>query len=115
MIEQYDGIELPWGKVNGTLVVSENIADNGGMAVTLEIMKHMPNASYKEYFINWARIWCMKARENILKLLLQVDVHSPAVLRANMTPRNFQEWYDTFGVTKDDRMYIEPNKRIIIW
>ena len=54
MIKQFDGIELPWGKVNGAFIVSENIADNGGMAVTLDIMKRMENASYEEYFVNWA-------------------------------------------------------------
>ena len=51
MIKQFDGIELPWGKVNGTLVVSENIADNGGMAVTLAIMKDTKGANYEEYFM----------------------------------------------------------------
>ncbi len=115
MIKQFDGIELEWGKVNGSLVVSENIADNGGMAVTLEIMSKMPNADYKGYFYNWARVWCLKARPEYLQLLLSVDVHSPAYLRANITPRNFTEWYDTFNVKKSDGMYIAPNKRIIIW
>ena len=33
-------------------IVSENMADNGGVAVTLHIMKNMPNASYEEYFKN---------------------------------------------------------------
>ncbi|MCR5741034.1 MAG: M13 family peptidase [Gammaproteobacteria bacterium] len=115
MIKEFDGIELPWGKVNGSFIVSENIADNGGMAVTLDIMSTTPNVSYKEYFMNWARVWCMKAREEYLKLLIQVDVHAPAILRANMQPRNFSEWYDTFNVTKKDKMYIEPKKRVVIW
>ena len=115
MIKQFDGIELPWGKVNGSFIVSENIADNGGMAVTLDIMKRMENASYEEYFVNWAKVWCMKAKEEYLKLLLAVDVHGPNVLRANMPPRNFEEWYKTFNVTAKDKMFIVPNKRVVIW
>ena len=115
MIKQFDGIELPWGRVNGKLTVSENIADNGGMAVTLEIMGKTPGANYEEYFFNWARVWCMKAKPEYLQLLLNVDVHGPNVLRANMAPRNFPEWYETFNVKKTDKMYIAPTKRIVIW
>ena len=62
MIKQFDGIELPWGKVNGKFIVSENMADNGGMGVTLEIMSKTPNVSYEEYFQNWAKVWCLKAK-----------------------------------------------------
>lgn len=115
MIKQFDGIKLPQGEVNGTFVVSENIADNGGMAVTLEIMKGMPDADYKAYFYNWARIWCEKGRPEYLQLLLSVDVHSPAMLRANMPPRNFPEWYATFDVKRTDKMYIPESKRVVIW
>ena len=115
MIEEFDGIELPQGKVNGTFIVSENIADNGGMAVTLEMMSHMADADYQAYFYNWARVWCMKARPEYLQLLLSVDVHGPAELRANMQPRNFPEWYQAFGVTEKDGMYLAPEKRVTIW
>ncbi len=115
MTEQFDGIEYHGGKVNGELTVSENIADNGGMGVTLEIMHGLPAPDYKAYFMNWARVWCMKAREEYIQLLLSSDVHSPNVLRANMMPRNFDEWYEAFGVTENDKMYIAPEKRISIW
>lgn len=115
MIKEFDQIELPWGKVNGKFTVSENIADNGGMAVTLEIMSKMKDKSYEEYFMNWGRVWCMKAKEEYLKLLLSVDVHGPAILRANMQPRNFDEWYETFNVKKTDKMYLPVNKRVHIW
>ena len=115
MIEQFDGIELPWGKVNGAFIVSENMADNGGMSVTLDIMAKTEGASYEEYFMNWARVWCEKARPEFLKMILAVDVHGPSILRANMPPRNFPEWYETFGVTENDQMYIAPDKRIVIW
>ncbi|MCR5664152.1 MAG: M13 family metallopeptidase [Oscillospiraceae bacterium] len=115
MIEQFDGIEFHGGKVSGELTVSENIADNGGMGVTLEIMRTLPEPDFKAYFINWARVWCRKAKEEYIQLLLANDVHSPAELRANMSPRNFGEWYEAFGVTEKDRMYIAPEKRISIW
>ena len=115
MIEQFDGIEFHGGKVNGELVVSENIADNGGMGVTLEIMHTLASPDFQAYFKNWARVWCMKAKEEYIRLLLTSDVHSPTVLRANIPPRNFSEWYEAFGVTERDGMYIAPEKRISIW
>ena len=115
MIEQFDGIELPWGKVNGAFIVSENMADNGGMSVTLDIMSKTAGSSYEEYFYNWARVWCQKAKPEYAQMLLAVDVHGPAMLRANMPPRNFKEWYATFDVKETDAMYIAPEKRIIIW
>ena len=115
MIKQFDGIQLPWGTVNGKFTVSENIADNGGMAVTLDIMANSQGVSFEEYFTNWARVWCQKAKDEYKALLLQVDVHGPACLRANMPPRNFPEWYETFGVKKTDGMYLAPSKRVIIW
>ena len=85
------------------------------MGVTLEIMSTLDNPNYQEYFKNWARVWCQKASEQYIMLLLNNDVHSPAVLRANMQPRNFQEWYDAFDIKESDQMYIAPEKRISIW
>ena len=115
MIKQFDGIELPWGTVNGKFTVSENIADNGGMAVTLDIMSNTEGVSFEEYFANWARVWCQKAKPEYQALLLQVDVHGPCYLRANIPPRNFPEWYSTFNVKKSDGMYLAPSKRVVIW
>ena len=115
MIKQFDGIELPWGVCNGKFTVSENIADNGGMAVTLDIMSNSEGVSFEEYFANWARVWCLKAKPEYQALLLQVDVHGPSYLRANMPPRNFPEWYATFNVKKTDGMYLAPSKRVVIW
>ena len=115
MVQQWDGIEVHGGKVNGKLVVSENIADNGGMGVTIEIMHTLKNPDFKKYFINYAKIWCMKARPEYLLTLLNTDVHSPAMLRTNMQVRNFSEWYEAFDVKDTDKMFIEEGKRISIW
>ena len=71
--------------------------------------------SFEEYFANWARVWCQKAKPEYQALLLQVDVHGPSYLRANMPPRNFPEWYAAFNVKKSDGMYLAPAKRVVIW
>ena len=115
MIEQWDGIPFHGSQVNGELVVSENIADNGGMAVTIAIMHTLKDANFQEYFMNWARVWCLKAKEEYIQLLLKNDVHSPAELRANVQVRNFDEWYEAFDVKSTDLMFIPKEKRIIIW
>ena len=115
MIDVYDGMDFYGGRVNGELIVSENIADNGGMAVTLNIMNKREDADYEEYFRNWARIWCLKSSEEYRQMALVNDVHAPDELRANIQPRFFKEWYDTFNVTENDGMYMDPAKRVVIW
>ena len=116
MIEQFDGLPLEGAKVNGKLSVSENIADNGGVTSSLASIERIkPNCDLKPFFINYARIWCTKARPEYTKLLLTVDVHGPAYYRANMQVRNFPEFYKAFNIKETDKMYLDPAKRIIIW
>jgi putative endopeptidase len=78
-------------------------------------MSKTEGVSYEEYFCNWARVWCQKAKPEFLQLLLSVDVHGPCLLRANIPPRNFPEWYKTFDVKETDGMYLAPDKRLVIW
>ncbi|MFV0560151.1 MAG: M13 family metallopeptidase [Enterococcus sp.] len=115
MIEEFDGISFAEGKVNGKLTVSENIADAGGLSCALEAAKQEDDASLSEFFINWAKIWRTKAKQEYQQLLLQVDVHAPAKLRANIQPKNLEEFYETFAITSDDPMYLAPEKRVHIW
>ena len=115
MIKQWDGIEFAGGKVNGKLTVSENIADGGGLTAALEATKQENDANLSEFFMNWARIWSLKARPEYQQLLLSIDVHSPAELRANIQVRNMDEFYETFDVKEGDKMYFAPEDRVVIW
>ncbi|MCI1894678.1 MAG: M13 family peptidase [Lactobacillus sp.] len=115
MIDEFDGIETSAGKVNGKLIVSENIADAGGLAAALQTAKAQPDVDLKAFFTNWARIWRQKARPEYMKFLLSIDVHAPAKLRANIQPRNLDDWYTAFDVQPGDGMYIAPEKRVHIW
>lgn len=116
MIEEFDNLPLEGGKVNGKLVVSENIADNGGVASSLETMeRNITKPDYPAFFLNYARIWCTKARPERTRLLLTIDVHAPCYYRADMQVRNFPQFYKAFSVKEGDKMYLPEDKRVIIW
>lgn len=115
MIDAWDGEESFGGTVNGTLTVSENIADAGGISCALEAAKHEVNYNADEFFKNWVRVWRFKASEQYAQMLLAVDVHAPAPLRGNMQLRHLDEFYETYDIKPGDGMYLPKDKRVQIW
>lgn len=114
-IDLFNGIKYADGKINGKLVVSENVADAGGLSNAIEAAKSEEDVDLEALFENWARVWAMKGQTEYLDMLLKVDVHAPGPMRANVQPQNFDEFYETFGVTEQDGMYLAPEKRVQIW
>lgn len=54
----YDGYEaVPGAAVSGAGVLSENIADIGGVACSLEILSEMEHPDYDAFFRSYARQW----------------------------------------------------------
>ncbi|WP_297076485.1 M13 family metallopeptidase [uncultured Enterococcus sp.] len=115
MIAEFDGLDFAEGKVNGTLTVSENIADAGGLSCALEAAKRESDVDLEDFFVNWAKIWRTKATLAYQQLLLKVDVHGPAKLRANIQVQNLDDFYDVFDVQPTDPMYRAPEERVHIW
>ncbi len=115
MIEQFDGIEINGGKVNGTLVVSENLADVGGLACSLACLKNEKDYNLEEFFINFAKVWAMKGREEYLQYLLETDVHAPAKLRSNIQVTNMDDFFEVFDIKEGDKMFRKKEDRIIVW
>ena len=115
MITQFDGRAFAGATVNGKLTVSENIADAGGLSCALEAAKTAKDADLTAFFTNWATIWRMKATVQYQQLLLNVDVHAPNALRANVQLQNLTDFYDTFAIQPTDGMYLAPEKRVAIW
>lgn len=115
MIKEFDGLPFAGQKVNGKLTVSENIADAGGLSCALEAAKGEDDFNVKEFFINWATIWRMKATEQYMQLLLSIDVHAPQKLRANVQAENLDDFYTAFDIKPGDKMYKAPEERVHIW
>lgn len=115
MIKEFDGLPFAGKTVNGKLTVSENIADGGGLSCALEAAKGEPDADLQAFFLNWAAIWRSKATNEREELLLAIDVHAPAKLRANIQVQNLEDFFTTFDVQPGDKMYRKPEDRVNIW
>ncbi|MEY8459479.1 M13-type metalloendopeptidase [Lactococcus ileimucosae] len=115
MIAIFDGVETEAGPANGKLIVSENIADQGGITAAMTAAQKETDVNLAEFFSQWGKIWRMKASLEFQQMLLSMDVHAPAKLRANIPPTNLEEFYQTFDVKEGDGMYRAPDKRVKIW
>ncbi|KAA9239213.1 MULTISPECIES: M13 family metallopeptidase [Aerococcus] len=115
MIDQFDGLPLGDGEVNGTLTVSENIADAGGLQAAYQAMTHEEDYDPIAFFNNWARIWCMKARPQYQNLLLSIDVHAPNYWRANQQVKNLDAFHVAYQTSSENKMYLDPEDRVVIW
>ena len=46
---------------------------------------------------------------------LATDPHSPAEFRCNQIVRNIDAFYEAFGVTEDDGLWLDAERRVKIW
>lgn len=129
LIEQYDVYtprELDNGHhVNGAFTVGENIGDLGGLSIALLAYQLSLGGrpapvidgltGIQRVFFGWAQVWRTKSRVAEAIRRLAVDPHAPPEFRCNGVIRNIDAFYDAFGVTADDALYLEPARRVRIW
>jgi putative endopeptidase len=128
LIAQYDALaplQVPGHHVNGALTIGENIGDLGGLAIAWKaylislageeppIIDGLTGA--ERFFISWAQAWQQKGRDEEVIRLLAIDPHSPNEFRCNQIVRNIDEFYETFDVNADDKLWLEPSERVSIW
>ena len=111
--------------VNGEFTLGENIGDLGGIAIGLLAYQMSLDGAQapiidgftgvQRVFIGFGQVWRNKYRDERLRQLIQVDPHSPGMYRANGAARNVPEFYDGFGVTENDALYLPPEERVKIW
>jgi putative endopeptidase len=123
---QYAAFEpLPGIKVNGRLTLGENIGDLGGIEAALEAYRislagrRAPAlgglTGEQRFFLAYAQGWRTLYRDETLRNLVLSDPHSPNQYRVNGVVRNVDAWYQAFGVTPADPLYLPPAERVHIW
>ena len=128
LVEQYNSYcPLDNGEtcVNGRLTLGENIGDLGGLSLAYRAYKLSLNGKEdkvidgltgdQRFFLAWAQVWRSQQREAAARQRLTTDPHSPEEFRVNGIVRNMDAWYEAFGVTADDELYLPPEERITIW
>ncbi|ALT46633.1 peptidase M13 [Lactobacillus delbrueckii subsp. bulgaricus] len=113
-IALFDGLKFGPTTLNGKQIVSENIADQGGLAAAMTACKE-EGQGLEDFYANWARVWAQKSLEAAIKMIVSVDVHAPGPLRANVQAQCQDEFYETFDVKPGDGMYLAPEDRVKIW
>lgn len=111
--------------LNGELTQGENIADIGGLAIAYDAFKMTKQGQGNEkidgftpdqrFFLGFAQSWREKMRDETIRMLVNVDPHSPSVYRVNGPLANFEPFYAAFGVKEGDKMYLKPADRAKIW
>ena len=126
LVKQFDAIEVAPGVfANGKYTLGENIADQGGLRISLSAYMNSlkGNAApdidgftpLQRFYIAYANVWAGNIREEEIKLRTKTDPHSLGKLRTNATLKNIDEFFEAFGITEDDKMWRPKEERVVIW
>ena len=126
LVEQFNAIEiLPGLFADGKFSLGENIADQGGLRLAFTALvdswgDERPAdidgfTAEQRFYIGYATLWAQNITDQEKERLTKVDVHSLGRNRVNATLRNIQSFYDAFGITEADAMYMPVEERIVIW
>jgi len=126
LVKQLDAYEpVPGLHVNGSLVLTESMADLGGLTIAYRAYQTSLKgrkapvidglSGEQRFFMGWARMWRSRERDEYVRSTLQTTAYLPASLRANAAAGNVDGFYEAFGVKPGNRLYRAPVERVRIW
>ena len=116
VVEYYSGQEgAPGIEINPVQTLTENIADLGAMSVITELASKQENFDYKKMYENYAKVWMVVMTRETAQSLNAVDTHSPASVRVNRVLQSSDKFYEVYGITEKDGMWVAPEDRARIW
>ena len=115
----------PLTYANGALTLGENIADHGGVSVAWTayhnaIGDKVPApidglTADQRFFLGYARVWGQNITDEEKARLTKLDVHSLGENRVNVTLRNFDTFFEAFGIKDGEAMWRPEAERVHIW
>lgn len=126
LIKQYSAFSpVPGYPINGELTLGENIADNSGLAIAYKAYLLSLNGQTaptidgytgeQRFYIGFTQVWRGKMREQEAISRIKTDPHSPPQFRVLGTLKNQPGFYQAFGITETDKMFLPATERVIIW
>ncbi|MBQ7583109.1 MAG: M13 family metallopeptidase [Lachnospiraceae bacterium] len=96
-------------------VVGEAVADMGGLKAVLTLASKETDFDYDRFFRHYALLWAAQYSPELEQWLFKNDVHPLNVYRINVDVQQYEEFYKTYDVHPDDKMYLDEKKRILVW
>ena len=126
MREFHNKIEvLPGLYANGSLTLGENMADHGGLMVSFQAFKNATAAAplkdidgftpEQRFFLAYANVWAQNIRDEEIQKRVKSDPHQLGKWRVNGQLPHIDAWYDAFGITEQDPMFVPKKDRVTIW
>ena len=126
IVDFFDKIEvLPGLNANGKLTLGENIADHGGIMISLQAFRKatkenpLPEidglTAEQRFFLSYSGVWAGHVRDEEIRNLTKSDVHSLSRWRVNGTLPHIDAWYEAFGITEESPMFVPQEERLNIW
>ena len=126
LVDQFNQVEiLPGVKAKGELTLGENIADHGGVSVAWTALHNALGGVEPEpidgfnaaqrFFLGYARVWAQNITDEEKARLTKLDVHSLGNNRVNVTLRNFDQFFEAFGIQEGEAMWRPESERVHIW
>lgn len=126
IIDYFNSIEvLPGLKANGELTVGENIADHGGLTISMQAFRNATKGKVlpvidgftpeQRFYLAYSNVWAGNIRDEEIRNRTKNDPHSLGRWRVNGTLPHIDDWYTAFGITENDSLYIPKEKRLNIW
>ena len=116
---------LPGLHANGQNTLGENIADHGGLSIAYSALHNAIDGKNvgeidgftpdQRFYLGYATVWAQNITPEEKARLTNLDVHSLAELRVNVAVRNFQTFFDAFGITEGAPMWRPEAERVHIW
>lgn len=116
---------LPDLNANGRFTLGENLADHGGLQVAFEAYKEATKNNElktidgltpdQRFFIAYSQVWAANITEAEIRNRTKSDPHSLGRWRVNGALPHVNMFYDAFGVTPTDKMFIPAEQRLKLW
>lgn len=113
-VAYYNTYEIKGYPINGTLTLSENIADLGAVSC---ITEYALNKKYdlSKVYTAYGKMWATKKTDASEISAILNDTHSPAKIRVNAVLSAMDKFYEVFDIQPGNGMYKAPEERPSIW
>ena len=106
---------MPGLKQEGSVVLSEAIADIGGLALCESLYGKSTSANWKDFYHTFARHFYGSASRSLYSSTLFGDVHPFGKARVNPLLSNSEIFVNQFELQEGNGMYMDNSKRVVIW